>query len=94
MNRNQEDFSSFDKEEQAQRNKKTTQHHHQDHPIVKVITEHNIDSVLKKIACPTLECLVRLRKYQLIKAIDPNPEGGYLIVLDPVSTGRTKVSDW
>ena len=65
-----------------------------DHVIVKVLSEHNFESILNKTAKPTLECLIRLRKYQLIHSIEPNPEGGYLIVLNPKVEGRTIVTDW
>lgn len=65
-----------------------------DRVIVKVVSEHNIDSILNQTANPTLECLIRLRKYQLIQSMEPNPEGGYLIVLNPKSESRTVITDW
>lgn len=72
-----------------------------DHLIVKVVSEHNIEAILKQKAIITLECLVRyyllkerLRKYQLIERMEPNPEGGYLIVLNPKVEGRTLITGW
>lgn len=42
----------------------------------------NIVYVLKNRAALSLECLIRLRKYQLIDRMDLNPEGGHLVTLD------------
>ena len=66
----------------------------QDRIIVKVLSEHNIESILNGSANPTLECLIRLRKYQLIHSMEPNPEGGYMMVLDPKVEHRVVISDW
>src|SRR5690606_2553901 len=57
-------------------------------PVVKILTRFNNDLVLKRKAILSLDCLVRLRKFQLIKAIEKGPNKEILPVINPVSEGR------
>jgi len=58
--------------------------------LVKMLNDYNIDAVLSKKAQLTLECLIRLRKYQLVDRMEINPEGGYLVVVNPTNQERIR----
>lgn len=65
-----------------------------DQMLVKNVSDQNIDVILEGRAVLTLECLIRLRKYQIISRIDVNPEGGYLVTLDLKHEGRIVQAKW
>lgn len=57
-------------------------------PVIKVLTRFNVDLILKRKAVLALDCLVRLRKYQLICNIEKGPSKEILPVIKPEVEGR------
>lgn len=58
--------------------------------VIKVLTRFNVDLILKRKAVLSLDCLVRLRKYQLICNIEKGPNKEILPVIKPEVEGRIK----
>lgn len=65
-----------------------------DHLLVEILSDYNAESVLNKKAVLTLECLVRLRKYQMIEMMEANPEGGYMATLSLPNPARIVQTQW
>jgi len=62
--------------------------HQANFPVVKVLNRFNIALVLKKQALMSLECLIRLRKYQLIKGTEKGPNKEILPLICPKVENR------
>jgi hypothetical protein len=60
-------------------------------PVLKLLTRFNIELLFSQKAILSLDCLVRLRKYQLIKNFMLSPEQKIIPVLAPTTENRIRL---
>lgn len=65
-----------------------------DHILTKVLSQFNVQSVLEDKSKLSLDCLLRLRKYQLVNSMEVNPEGAYMMVIDLREEARFQRTNW
>ena len=56
--------------------------------VIKLLTRFNVDLLMKRKAILSMDCLIRLRKYQLIKAMEKGPNKQILPVIAPTVEHR------
>jgi 5'-nucleotidase len=66
----------------------TSNHEDSGLPVLKVLTKFNIDLLFSQKAILSLDCLVRLRKYQLIKHFERTPDKKIVPVIAPTTEKR------
>ena len=62
--------------------------------LTKVLADGNIEAVLQEQARLSLDCLLRLRKYQMVDSMETNPEGGHMMVLQLSDDVRYRQTNW
>jgi hypothetical protein len=60
----------------------------------KILREEVISDLKAGGISLSLDCLTRLRKYKLIHSLEPNPDGGHMIVLDLSEHMRVRQTNW
>lgn len=61
---------------------------------IKLLTRFNIEMLLSKKAVLSMECLIRLRKYQLFVGLEKGPHKAILPKIRPGVDGRIRSTNW